>query len=122
VHEGGVVERLLGKLNGVIGRHDGATGRSIEDRDGYPSEKRACLTFADLERCVALAIIDHNSQMNEKTLKIPLDEWRAHVGDQSEAADSSEAVLLNFLPGVQRRLTPQGVEGPVAGVVGIGLA
>jgi putative transposase len=110
VHEGGVVERLLGKLNGVIGRHDGATGRSIEDRDGYPSEKRACLTFADLERCVALAIIDHNNQMNEKTLKVPLDEWRAHVGDQSEAVDFSEAVLLNFLPGVQRRLTPQGVE------------
>ncbi len=110
VHEGGVVERLLGKLNGVIGRHDGATGRSVKDRDGYPSEKRACLTFADLERCVALAIIDHNNQMNEKTLKVPLDEWRAHVGDQSEAVDSSEAVLLNFLPGVQRRLTPQGVE------------
>ena len=99
VHEVGVVERLLGKLNGVIGRHDGATGRSIEDRDGYPSEKRACLTFAGLERCVALAIIDHNNQMNEKILKVPLDEWRAHVGDQSEAVDSFEAVLLNFLPG-----------------------
>jgi putative transposase len=54
----------------VIGRHDGSTGRSIEDRDGYPSEKRACLTFADLERCVALAIIDHNNQMNEKTLNL----------------------------------------------------
>jgi putative transposase len=60
VHEGGVVERLLGKLNGVISRHDGATGRSIKDRDGYPSEKRACLTFADPEHCVALAIIDHD--------------------------------------------------------------
>ena len=83
VHEGGVVERLLGKLNGVIGRRDGATGSSIADRDGYPSEKRACLTFADLERCVALAIIDHNGQMNEKTLKVPLDEWRARIVELS---------------------------------------
>ena len=110
VHEGGVVERLLGKLNGVIGRHDGATGRSIEDRDGYPSEKRACLTFADLERCVALAIIDHNGQMNEKTLKVPLTEWNAHVADLPEVADAPEAVLLNFLPEKRRRLTQQGLE------------
>ena len=80
------------------------------DRDGYPSEKRACLTFADLERCVALAIIDHNGQMNEKTLKVPLAEWRAHAADPPGVADAPEAVLLNFLPGVQRRLTPQGVE------------
>ena len=121
VHEGGVVERLLGKLNGVIGAHDGCTGRSIADRDGYPSEKRACLTFADLERCVALAIIDHNSQMNEKTLKVPLAEWRAsaseghfrcsaNAADPSGVADAPDAVLLNFLPGAQRRLTPQGVQ------------
>ena len=110
VHEGGVVERLLGKLNAVIGRHDGATGRSIADRDGYPSEKRACLTFADLERCVALAIIDHNGQMNEKTLKVPVKVWSAHVANSSDTTDSAEAVLLNFLPEKQRRLTPQGVE------------
>ena len=110
VHEGGVVERLLGKLNGVIGRRDGATGRSIKDRDLYPSEQRACLTFADLERCVALAIIDHNGQMNEKTLKVPLNEWSAHVSDQPAVADATEAVLLNFLPEKRRRLTPQGVE------------
>lgn len=110
VHEGGVVERLLGKLNAVIGRHDGATGRSIKDRDGYSSEKLACLTFADLERCVALAIIDHNGQMNEKTLKVPLNEWGAHVADLPEVADAPEAVLLNFLPEKRRRLTPQGME------------
>lgn len=108
VHEGGVVERLLGKLNGVIGTRDGATGRSIKDRDNYPSEKRACLTFADLERCVALAIIDHNSQMNEKTLKVPLAEWRSAT--PSGVADDPDSVLLNFLPGRQRRLTPQGIE------------
>ncbi|AZG78915.1 hypothetical protein [Methylocystis rosea] len=29
VDQGGVVERLLGKLNSLIGKHDGATGRSI---------------------------------------------------------------------------------------------
>ena len=105
-----MVERLLGKLNAVIGRHDGATGRSIEHRDGYPSEKRACLTFADLERCVALAIIDHNGQMNEKTLKVPVEEWSANVADLPQTVDAPEAVLLNFLPEERRRLAPQGLE------------
>ncbi len=110
VHEGGVVERLLGKLNSGLGRRDGATGSSIADRDGYPSETRACLTFADLERCVALAIIDHNGQMNEKTLRIPLDEWRSRAAGPPPTVDAPDAVLLNFLPEQRRRLTPQGVE------------
>ncbi|MGH6846133.1 MAG: hypothetical protein ACREC0_01455 [Methylocella sp.] len=40
VHEGGVVERLPGKLKGATGRNDGATRRSIRDRDGYPDLQR----------------------------------------------------------------------------------
>lgn len=43
VHQGGVVERLLGKLNGVLSTYPGSSGRSVADRDGYPSERRACL-------------------------------------------------------------------------------
>ena len=108
-----MVERLLGKLNAVIGRHDGDTGRSIEHRDGYPSEKRACLTFADLERCVALAIIDHNGQMNEKTLKVPVEEWSANVAGLPQTVDAPEAVLLNFLP-EERRLATQSAASPRA--------
>jgi len=57
VHEGGVVERLLGKLNAVLAMHPGSTGRSVADRDGYPAQRRARLNFVDLERCVALAVI-----------------------------------------------------------------
>jgi transposase InsO family protein len=46
VHQGGVVERLIGALNGVIGSLPGRTGRSVADRDGYPSKAKARLTFA----------------------------------------------------------------------------
>jgi putative transposase len=48
----------------------------VADRDQYPSERRACLSFADLERCVALAVIDHKFQEDLKTLRVPLTEWR----------------------------------------------
>jgi putative transposase len=48
--------------------------------------------------------------MNEKTLKVPLEEWSAHVADPPQAADAADGVLLNFLPDERRRLTLQGVE------------
>ena len=43
VHQGGVVERLLGKLNSVLATQPGSTGRSVADRDQYPAERRARL-------------------------------------------------------------------------------
>lgn len=109
VHQGGVVERLLGKLNGVLRTLPGRTGRSIADRDGYPAEERACLTFTDLERCIALAILDHNRLPIEKTLIVPNEEWRARSHTLTRHNDDPSQVLINFLPGGERRLTPQGV-------------
>ncbi|BAV50378.1 integrase catalytic subunit [Mesorhizobium loti] len=75
VHQGGVVERLLGKLNAVLATQPGSTGRSVADRDQYPAERRARLSFADLERCITLAVIDHNLQENARTLTVPATEW-----------------------------------------------
>lgn len=109
VHEGGVVERLLGKLNAILAMHPGSTGRSVADRDGYPAQQRARLGFADLERCVALAAIDHNLQQNEKTLKTPAAEWAQHDRDLPRFKDDPTRVVLSFLPGAKRRLSPQGV-------------
>jgi putative transposase len=109
VHQGGVVERLLGKLNAVIATRYGSTGRSVADRDGYPSQRRACLTFADLEICLALAVIDHNQQQNEKTLKVPLAQWQAHAAELPRFNDDPHRVLLSFLPVQWRGLTPQGI-------------
>lgn len=109
VHEGGVVERLLGKLNAVLAMHPGSTGRSVTDRDGYPAQQRAQLSFADLERCVALAVIDHNLQQNAKTLKAPAAEWAHDSGTLPRFKDDPARVMLAFLPGGERRLSPQGV-------------
>lgn len=109
VHQGGVVERLLGKLNGVLASYPGSSGRSVADRDGYPSERRACLSFADLERCVALAVIDHNLQENPKTLRVPTNEWQRNSPTVPAFVDDPQRVLLSFLAGAERQLSPQGV-------------
>ena len=104
-----MVERLLGKLNAVIATRYGSTGRSVADRDGYPSRERACLTFAELETCLTLAVIDHNQQQNAKTLKVPLAQWRAHAAELPRFNDDPHRVLLGFLPVRWRVLTPQGI-------------
>ncbi|RWK76779.1 transposase family protein [Mesorhizobium sp.] len=109
VHHGGVVERLLGKLNAVLATQPGSTGRSVADRDEYPAERRARLSFADLERCVTLAVIDHNLQENAKTLKVPATEWERHSRELRRHDDNPVRVLLAFLPGAERRLSPQGI-------------
>ncbi len=109
VHQGGVVERLLGKLNAVLAMQPGKTGRSVADRDEYPAEHRARLSFADLERCVTLAVLDHNLQQNTKTLKTPAIEWQRQVGDVPRFDDDPMRVLLAFLPIAERRLSQQGI-------------
>lgn len=109
VHQGGVVERLLGKLNGVLATQPGSTGRSVSDRDQYPAERRARLSFADLERCVALAVIDHNLQQNARTLRVPASEWGRQAHELARFDDDPMRVLLAFMPGTERRISPQGV-------------
>jgi len=109
VHQGGVVERLLGKLNMVLATQPGSTGRSVADRDQYPAERRARLSFADLERCITLAVIDHNLQENGRTLKVPASEWDRQAHDIARFNDDAMSVLLAFMPGKERRISPQGV-------------
>jgi putative transposase len=109
VHQGGVIERLLGALNMVLRTLPGQTGNSVMDRNNYPSEVRARLSFANLEACVALAVLEHNAKPNEKTLDIPDQIWRAHASGLQSHQDDPDPVLIAFLPGGDRRLTPQGV-------------
>ena len=109
VHQGGVVERLLGKLNAVLATQPGSTGRSVADRDEYPAERRARLSFADLERCITLAVIDHNLQENAKRVKVPATEWERQARDLPRFNDDPMRILLAFMPRTERRISPQGV-------------
>ena len=109
VHRGGVVERLLGKVNTALRALPGKTGRSIADRGDYASEARARLSFADLERCIALAIIDHNLSQNARKLTVPAKEWEDRFQPKDQPIDAPVDVLLNFLPRKTRKISPQGI-------------
>lgn len=86
-----------------------STGRSVADRDKYPAEHRARLSFADLERCVTHTVIDHSLQENAKTLTVPATEWDQQAGDLPRFDDDPMRILLAFMPGKERRISPQGV-------------
>lgn len=109
VHTGGIIERLLGILNGILGGLYGRTGNSVADRGDYPALARACLTFEELERCVALAILHHNNRCPAKTLMVPQTTWLEAIDHAPRHNDDPTRVLLHFLPNERRALTPQGV-------------
>lgn len=109
VHRGGVIKRLLGKVNTALRALRGKTGRSIADRGDYASEARARLSFADLERCIALAIIDHNLSQNARKLTVPAKEWEDRFQPKDRSIDVSVDELLNFLPRKTRKISTQGI-------------
>jgi len=50
-----------------------------------------------------------NQSQNGRTLNVPIAAWRAHAGDLPRHNDDPLQILIAFLPGGERRLTPQGV-------------
>lgn len=96
-------------MNTVLRSLPGKTGRSIADRGDYASDERASLTFAALERCITLAIIDHNQTQNARKLTVPRLEWERRFPPMDRPIDDPDHVLLNFLPRTTRCISPQGV-------------
>ncbi len=54
-------------------------------------------------------MIDHNLQQNGKTLKVPATEWDRQAHDLARFDDDLMRVLLAFMPGTERSLSPQGI-------------
>ena len=58
---------------------------------------------------MTLAVIDHNLQENAETLKVPAKEWERYGQDATHFDDDPARVLLAFMPGSERPVSPQGV-------------
>ena len=55
-HFGGIVERVIGTLMGLVHGLPGTTFSNVGQRGTYDSDKAACLTLDELERWLAVAI------------------------------------------------------------------
>lgn len=111
-HIRGVVERLQGSINQQLRKGRGRTGHSTADRGEYPAEERACLTYEQIEKAVAItAFRICNGEMDEKTRKRPDLEWAKHAPRIPEhlLIVDWEAVQLAFLPEHAGRLSSKGI-------------
>ena len=107
-HTGGVVEREFGAIASMLTALEGKTGRSVLDRDRYPTEALACMRLDEVEEILVRYITGvSNVRAREPDLTSATARWAASAPDAA-AGDPFE-LLLNFLPQVKRRITRAGV-------------
>lgn len=109
-HYGGIVERLIGSLMQLVHRLPGTTFSNPTERGSYPSEDKACLTLAELERWVTLAITGlHHRRLHSGIGTPPIVRWREGLARPPALPADPKRFLIDFLPVVRRRLRRQGV-------------
>jgi putative transposase len=111
-HFGGIVERLIGTLMTMVHELPGTTFSNPAERGDYNSDVTACLTLAELERWLALAIAGrYHHKVHDGIEEPPLARWRrgvAELGPPPAVADPS-VFLIDFLPVLRRRVTREGI-------------
>ena len=108
-HFGGVVERVIGTLMGMVHELPGTTFSDPGERGGYDSQARAVLTLGELERWMALAVAGYHGRVHTTTGQTPAAAWAAGTAGGPPATVGDEAAfLIDFLPVIRRSLTRTG--------------
>ena len=114
---GGIVERVIGTLMELVHGLPGTTFSNVMQRGRYDSDKAACLTLAELERWLAVAVAKFYHLRPHAGLdgEAPLRRYTAAVsalageGRAPPAPRNPRAFLIDFLPVVRRTLRRDGV-------------
>ncbi|BCT78115.1 transposase [Sinomonas cyclohexanicum] len=108
-HYGGIVERVIGTMMGMVHELSGTTFSNPAERGSYDSEAKATLTMAELERWLALAVAVYHGQLHGTTGQTPQRRWEEACGKAAPpvVADGA-AFLVDFLPVYRRRLARTG--------------
>jgi putative transposase len=105
-HFGGVIERVIGTLMGLVHGLPGTTFSNVGQRGSYDSDKAACLTLDELERWLATAVAKYYHQHPHEGLEgqTPLRRWQDGVatllteGGSVPVPRDPRAYLVDFLP------------------------
>lgn len=116
-HFGGVIERVIGTMMGLVHGLPGTTFSNVGQRGGYDSDKAACLTLEELEHWLAVAVAKYYHQHPHEGLEgqIPLRRWQDGVAALQAAGGGvpvprdPRAYLVDFLPVLHRSLQRDGI-------------
>lgn len=116
-HFGGIVERVIGTLMGLVHGLPGTTFSNVGQRGSYDSDKAACLTLEELERWLTVAIAKYYHLRPHAGLddQLPLRRWQDGVASFAAAGGAipvprdPRAYLVDFLPVLRRSLQRNGI-------------
>jgi putative transposase len=114
---GGVVERVIGTLMGLVHGLPGTTFSNVGQRGSYDIDKAACLTLEELERWLAVAVAKYYHLRPHEGLdgQAPLRRWQdgmaalAMEGGSIPVPRDLRAYLVDFLPVLRRSLQRDGL-------------
>jgi putative transposase len=109
-HFGGVIERVIGTMMRLVHELPGTTFANTQERGAYPSESKAALTLAELERWLALAITVYHGSVHRTLCETPESHWSEGIerfGTPKIVRDE-RAFLVDFLPTLRRSLNRTG--------------
>jgi putative transposase len=116
-HFGGVVERVIGTLMGLVHDVPGTTFSNVGQRGSYDSDKAACLTLEEVERWFAIAVakLYHLRPHEGLEGQTPIGRWRSGgavllaEGGSVPVPRDPRAYLVDFLPVLRRSLQRDGI-------------
>jgi putative transposase len=116
-HFGGVIERVIGTLMGLVHGLPGTTFSDVGQRGSYDSDKAACLTLDEVEHWLAVAVAKYYHQHPHEGLdgQTPMRRWQEGVTTLLAASGSvpvprdPRAYLVDFLPVLRRSLQRNGI-------------
>ncbi len=114
---GGVVERVIGTLMGLVHGLPDTTFSNVGPHGSYDSDKAACLTLEELERWLAVAMAKYYHLRPHEGLdgQAPLRRWQEGVAALAAGGGSIpvprdlRAYLVDFLPVLRRSLQRDGI-------------
>jgi len=116
-HFGGVIERVIGTLMGLVHGVPGTTFSNVGQRGSYDSDKAACLTLEEVECWLTIAVAKYYHQHPHEGLdgQTPLLRWQEGVatllaeGGSIPVPRDPRAYLVDFLPVLRRSLQRDGI-------------
>ena len=111
-HWGGIVERLVGTVMAMVHELPGTTFSNPGERGEYDSDAASCMTLAELERWLVLAVTGpcHHA-VHGGVGEPPLARWRHGIAQHGmpRTVMDPHAFIVDFLPVLRRRITREGI-------------